>query len=63
MTKESGDREKKPRRRMGRVPVTAVIWQDDIYIYETEKLPFSGCISATYINPEITVLAAEKGGL
>lgn len=56
VTKDSGDREKKPRRRTGSVPVIAVIWQGDIY--GTEKLPFSGCISVTRTNPEITVSPA-----
>lgn len=30
VTEESGDREKKPRRRTGSVPVIAVIWQGDV---------------------------------
>lgn len=56
MTEESGDREKKPRRREGSVPVIAVIWQGDIRDWKAAVLWL--CICDTHTNSEITVSSA-----
>lgn len=57
MTEESGDREKKPRRRAGSVPVIAVIWQADIRL-DWKAAVLWLYICDTHTNSEITVSSA-----